>query len=178
MSAYIALLRAVNVGSGRAVPMAQLRAMATDMGYAQPRTLLQSGNLVFEAKAGKAATIERALEVELRRRFGFDIPCIMRSATEWTSIVAGNPFARETAENPAQVLVMALKAAPDAAGIAALHESYAGPESIHVEGRQAYLVYPEGIGRSRLTMALLERKLGVTGTARNWNTVLKLAAMV
>ena len=72
---------------------------------------------------------------------------------------------------------MALKAAPTAAAIKALSEGYNGPETIHVAGRDAYLIYPEGIGRSKLTNALIERKLGVAGTARNWNTVLKLAAL-
>jgi uncharacterized protein (DUF1697 family) len=176
-AACIALLRAVNVG-GRSVPMADLRAMLADLGCKNPRTLLQSGNAVFAMK-GKAsiAALEKRFETEALRRFGFDIAFMLRTAAEWDAIVAGNPFPDAAKNDPARLVVMALKAAPAAAAIKALRDGYKGPETIHVGGRDAYLIYPDGQGNSKLTNALIERKLGVAGTARNWNTVLKLAAL-
>jgi uncharacterized protein (DUF1697 family) len=172
----IALLRAVNVG-GRSVAMADLRALLADLGCANPRTLLQSGNAVFTAKAALAGTLETKLEAEAQRRFGIPVAFMLRSAAEWNSIIARNPFPAAAQNDPAHLLLMALKATPAAAAIEALRGGYQGPESIHVAGREAYLVYPEGVGRSKLTNALIERKLGVAGTARNWNTVRKLAAL-
>lgn len=173
----IALLRAVNVG-GRSVLMADLRAMLGELGHDNPRTLLQSGNVVFALKAKlPVGTIEKKLEAEARRRFGFDVAFMLRTAAEWDAIIARNPFPVAAKDDPARLVLMALKGAPDAAAIKALRDGCKGPETIHVAGREAYLIYPDGQGKSKLTNALIERKLGVAGTARNWNTVLKLAAL-
>jgi uncharacterized protein (DUF1697 family) len=174
---HIALLRAVNVG-GRSVAMADLRAMLTDLRCANPRTLLQSGNAVFALNAKvSAAALEKKLEAEAQRRFGFTVAFMLRTAAEWDAIIKGNPFADAAKNDPARLVLMALKGAPGATAVKALRDGYKGPETIHVDGRDAYLIYPEGQGNSKLTNALIERKLGVAGTARNWNTVLKLAAL-
>jgi uncharacterized protein (DUF1697 family) len=174
---YIALLRAVNVG-GRGVPMASLRAMLDDLGCKNPRTLLQSGNAVFAMKTKtSAAALEEKLEDEAQRRFGMMVAVMLRTAAEWTAIIAHNPFADAAKDHPGYLHVMAFKGAPTPAAVAALRETYKGPELFGVIGRDGYFFYPEGMGRSKLTNALIERKLGVAGTARNWNTVLKLAAL-
>jgi uncharacterized protein (DUF1697 family) len=173
----IALLRAVNVG-GRSVAMAELRTMLAELGCGNPRTLLQSGNAVFALKLRTSpAAVEAKLEAEALRRFGMTVAFMLRSAAEWDAIIARNPFPAAAKNDPAHLLLMALKGAPSAAAIKALRDGYNGPETIHVSGHDAYLIYPEGIGRSKLTNALIERRLGVAGTARNWNTVLKLAAL-
>ena len=174
---HIALLRAVNVG-GRIVPMADLRAMLAELKFESPRTVLQSGNAVFAVK-GKtsAAALEKKLEQAAQRRFGIEIAFMLRSASEWSAIIANNPFSDAAKNDPARLILMALKGAPSAASVAALRETYKGPELFGVVGREAYLIYPHGMGQSKLTNALIERKLGVAGTARNWNTVLKLAAL-
>jgi uncharacterized protein (DUF1697 family) len=176
MSIYIALLRAVNVG-GRSVAMAALRTLLEEAGGENPRTLLQSGNAVFACNAKAAATLEAQLEHAAQREFGMPVAFMLRTAKEWRAIISANPFAQSAQDDPAHLLLMALKKAPTAAAVRDLKDSYRGPETIHVTGRNAYLIYPDGIGRSKLTNALLERKLGVAGTARNWNTVLKLAAL-
>ena len=174
----IALLRAVNVG-GRSVAMLELRTMLAELGCGNPRTLLQSGNAVFALKARtSAAAFEATLEAQAQRHFGIPVAFMLRSAAEWDTIIAHNPFPGAALRDPAHLLLMALKGEPTTAAVRALRDGYNGPETIHVAGRDAYLIYPEGIGRSKLTNALIERKLGVAGTARNWNTVLKLAALV
>jgi uncharacterized protein (DUF1697 family) len=173
----IALLRAVNVG-GRSVAMAELRTLLAELGCGNPRTLLQSGNAVFTLKAQTSPTaFEAELEAQAQRRFGIPVAFMLRSAAEWRTLILGNPFVEAAQRDPAHLVLMALKGAPTAAAINTLRDSYKGPETIHVAGRDAYLIYPEGVGRSKLTNALIERKLGVAGTARNWNTVLKLAAL-
>lgn len=177
MTTFIALLRAVNVG-GRSVPMARLRSLLDDFGCENSRTLLQSGNAVFTIRGRiAAAALEKNLESEAQRVFGMAIAFMLRSSSEWNEMIAGNPFAAAAKDDPGHLLAMALKTAPTGTAVKALREGYKGPESIHVAGRDAYFVYPDGVGRSKLTNALIERKLGVAGTARNWNTVLKLAAL-
>jgi len=173
----IALLRAVNVG-GRSMAMAELRTMLAELGCGNPRTLLQSGNAVFTLKARTSPTaFEAKLEAQAQRRFGMPVAFMLRSAAEWDEIIAHNPFSEAAQRDPAHLVLMALKGEPSAAAVTALRDGYKGPETIHVAGRDAYLIFPEGIGRSKLTNALIERKLGVAGTARNWNTVLKLATL-
>ena len=124
---HIALLRAVNVG-GRSVAMADLRAMLTDLGHDNPRTLLQSGNAVFAANAKTlAAALEKKLEAEAQRRFGFAVAFMLRSAAEWSALIASNPFPDAAKNDPARLILMAFKGAPDAAAIKALRNGYKGP---------------------------------------------------
>jgi uncharacterized protein (DUF1697 family) len=173
---FIALLRGVNVGGNRKVAMADLRAMLAALGFEDPRSLLQSGNLIFRA-LGDAHAIEAELEREMRSRLGLATDVIVRSAADWASVIAGNPFPADAARDPAHLLVMSLKGEPDAAAFASLQVAISGRERAAARSRELYIVYPERIGRSKLTGALIERKLGLRGTARNWNTALKLAEL-
>ena len=172
----VALLRAVNVGGRGTVAMADLRELLSGLGLGQPRSLLNSGNLVFEAPRRAAAALERLLEREAAARLGLETDFVVRTATEWRELVAANPFTDEARDDPGHLLAMVLKGAPSAAALAALRDGIVGRERVELAGRTAYLVYPDGVGRSRLTAALIEKRLGTRGTARNWNTVLKLQA--
>jgi uncharacterized protein (DUF1697 family) len=174
---YIALLRGVNVGGHRLVAMADLRDLCGRLGLEDAQTILQSGNLVFRAKAGQASQLERVLETEAQKQLGLETSFFVRSAAEWRALVAGNPFPEEAKRDPGHFLAMPLKEAPKAAAVRALRAAIPGRERVEVRGQEAYLVYPDGVGRSRLTIALIERKLGTRGTGRNWNTVLKLHAL-
>jgi uncharacterized protein (DUF1697 family) len=97
---------------------------------------------------------------------------------DWGAVIARNPFPNEAKADPAHLVVMFLKDAPDAKAVDQLNAAISGREVARAVGKQAYIVYPDGIGRSRLTTAIIEKKLGTRGTGRNWNTVLKLAALV
>ncbi len=176
MAPHIALLRAVNVG-GRSMKMADLVAMARELGLDEPRTLLQSGNLVFQAKAADAALAAK-LEAETERRFGYAVDYIVRSAAEWRTLIGANPFPDAAEKDPARLHAMPLKATPQAGALERLQAVIKGPESAALVGRDLYLLYPNGAGSSKLTITVIERALGVRGTARNWNTVLKLVALV
>ncbi len=176
MTAYVALLRAVNVG-GRAVPMADLRAMLAGAGLDEVRTLLQSGNTTFRSRRG-AAQLERALEAEAARELDLQTEFFVRSAAEWQAIVDANPFLAEAKNDPARLVVVALKAKPPEATVAALRAAIVGRETVAAGAKHAYVYYPDGQGESKLTLKVIERRLGVSGTARNWNTVLKLAALL
>jgi uncharacterized protein (DUF1697 family) len=174
---HVALLRAVNVGGRGSLAMADLRKVAEGLGYGEVETLLQSGNLVFDAD-GKADALERALEAALKRELGIATDVMVRGAREWDAIVAANPFPDEAKSDPGHLVVMVLKDRVTPKAVAALQASVKGREIIHSAGRELYITYPDGIGRSKLTGSLIEKKLSTRGTARNWNTVTKLGALL
>lgn len=162
MATYIALLRGINVGGHKMVSMAGVRAKMTAAGYSNVRTLLQSGNVVFEGRKPKG----------LDALLGTDV--LIRTAGEWRSIVERNPFPKEAKADPAHLVVMCLRDPP------ASLDSLVMParERASLDASQLYLYYPDGQGTSKLTNALIEKKLATRGTARNWNTTLKLLAML
>ncbi len=170
MTAYVALLRAVNVG-GRGVKMAELRALFADLGYAEARTHLQSGNVVFTAN-GDRAEIAATIEAGIVDRFGFRAETMLRSAAEMKRLIGRNPFAEMAQKDPSHLLVMFLAGLPTAEDRAALRMEWAGPETWQAIGPDLFICYPKGIGTSKLKL-----KLKTPGTGRNWNVVQALAAM-
>jgi uncharacterized protein (DUF1697 family) len=174
----VALLRAVNVGGRAVLRMADLKALIGDLGYLEPQTLLQSGNVVFtlgNRERGKTAgEIEARLERALSAILSVQSDVFVRSASQWADVVAANPFRHEARVDPSHLIVMVLKDAPAAGSVKALQASIQGREVVRASGRQLYIVYPDGVGRSKLTGGVIERTLGTRGTARNWNTVMKI----
>jgi uncharacterized protein (DUF1697 family) len=177
MSAYIALLRGINVGGHNSVPMSKLRDLFADLGFSGAKTLLQSGNVVFDGDGRTGKALEELLEKETAKRLGVSADYLVRSAAELAKIIAANPFHKEANADPSHLLVVFLKTAATPAGVKALQASIKGPEVIHARGKHLYIVYPAGIGRSKLTGALIEQKLASRGTARNWNTIQRLLAL-
>lgn len=174
---FIGLLRAVNVGRHNRVSMAALRGLAEQLGLKNPRTLVQSGNLVFDASTRSTVKLEALLERATAEQLGVTTDYLVRSADEWREVVARNPFADASEKQPNLAYVLALKSMPDAGAARALAREHTGPEQLHIDGRHVYVVYPSGISQTRLTAAFLEKRLGSRGTARNWNTARKLAEM-
>jgi uncharacterized protein (DUF1697 family) len=175
---YIGLLRAINLGGRNLVAMSGLRDLLTRLGFDEPRTLLQSGNVVFGCDRRRVADLERVVESEVEKRLELATEFFVRSGKEWQDIVARNPFIKEAARDPSHLVLMVFKQRPSGQAVQELEAAITGPEVVRVDGRHAYIVYPSGIGRSRLTNALIERHLSTRGTGRNWNTVLKLNALV
>ena len=178
MTTYVALLRGINVGGHNKIPMAALRQLLEEQGFAEPRTVLQSGNAVFRGATKSAAVIERELEKATAERLGVTCDYIVRTAAQWKRLMATNPFQDESETNADQLLAMCFKTAVTADAAAELQASIKGPELVRLAEGELYIYYPADIGHSRLTGAVIERKLCLRGTARNWNTVRKLAAMI
>jgi uncharacterized protein (DUF1697 family) len=176
MTVHIALLRGINVGGHKMVGMANLRELLTDLGFEDVRSLLQSGNLVFKSDARPGKGLEQILEQKTEERLEVRTDFFVRTAQELDAAIAHNPFPDEAKRDPAHLLVLFLKDAPPASAVKLLQSAIKGPELVRAHGREAYLVYPDGMGRSKLTAAVFDKHVG-TGTARNWNTVLKLAAL-
>ena len=177
MPVHIALVRAINVGGHNPVSMAELRDLVARLGLREVRSLLQTGNLVFRSGARKSGPLETLLEAEAAKRLHLQTDFFVRSADEWAAIMGRNPFRAEAERNPGRLLVIFLKAAAAPADVEVLRAAITGREVVQTDGREAYVVYPDGVGRSKLTTALMERKLRTRGTARNWNTVAKLGAL-
>src|SRR6266576_850910 len=174
MPVYIALLRGVNLAGHKMVAMADLRAMLEGLGFTDERALLQSGNLVFQGRAQASASLERKLEQEAQRRLDLETDVHVRTAAKWQSIIKRNPFPDADRKDPGHLLLMCFKEAPAPKDVKALQAAIKGREVVRAVGRQAYFIYPDGVGTSRLTTGLIDKTLGLRGTARNWNTVLKL----
>ncbi len=177
MTTHIALLRAINVGGNQKVAMSDLRGLLLDLRFHGVQSLLQTGNLAFRGGSKTGASLERLLEAEAEKRLGLSTAFLVRTAKEWDAIIERNPFPDEAESDPAHLVVLFLKDAPQPTAVKALRAAIKGPEVIRADGKQLYVVYSAGIGRSTLTNKLMEDKLGTRGTGRNWNTVLKLAAL-
>lgn len=169
----VALLRAVNVG-GRQVRSADLRAAADEVGCRRATTYLASGNVVALADEPPGA-VAAALSARLGERHGFEVPVLARDLPQWDAIVAGLPFADEAVADPTRVALLVL--AGPARDDARVDPARLDDERVVWAGSHAYLHYPNGQGRSRLTLDVLQRAGGQVGTARNWRTVLALQAL-
>jgi len=178
MSRSVVLLRAVNVG-GTALPMAKLREALSRAGSPALATLGASGNAVVDTNAGgEGARLETAIQTALAEVGRVETEVFVRSRAQWDAIVRGNPFSEAATTDPAHLVVTVLKSAPSRSAWSGLERAIVGRERVAAGQRHAYLVYPDGIGRSKLTAAVLERQLGVRSTSRNWNTVLALQSLL
>ncbi|WP_426592827.1 DUF1697 domain-containing protein [Cellulomonas sp. McL0617] len=174
MSPVIALLRAVNVG-GRTVTSAQLKDVASSLGHTAVATYANSGNLVLVPAAG-VSDVAAELSAALADRLGFDVPVIARSLEDWSAVVSGLPFTKQAADDPAH-LVAVFWDGPVTAAAHDFDPTRYGRETVAWAARETYAYYPDGQGRSKLTIDVLSRAAGRVGTARNWNTVLALGRL-
>jgi uncharacterized protein (DUF1697 family) len=153
--------------------MTDLRNFLTQLGLEDARSLLQSGNLVFTSKVRTGAELERFLETEAMDRLSLEVDVFVRTPTEWKALIRQNPFRKEAEREPGYLIATFLKREAEAEDVAALQAAIKGPETVKAKGKHAYIFFPNGQGRSKLTNALIEKHLG-RATGRNWNTVLKL----
>lgn len=174
MTRYVALLRSVNLGPNR-LKMEDLRATFEGAGFADPKTVVQTGNVIFESDASVHA-LEPRLEELLHLRFSYGTKVFVRSAAHMAALVDANPFPDMARDDPAHLVAMVMREAPTADQLAALRAAIIGPEQVQAIGSDVYLRYPDNIGDSKLTSAVIERRLASPGTARNWNTVMKVVA--
>ncbi|TIP30851.1 MAG: DUF1697 domain-containing protein [Mesorhizobium sp.] len=177
MQTYVALLYSIVLGEGRRVVMSDLRVMTEGLGLNNPRTLVATGNLVFETKATEIAALERRLETAFQKTFGRHVDIIVRRADDWLKLAAGNPFPAESAAAADQVAVRLMRKPVAAEAVAAL-EAYIGrDERMQAVGGDIWIFFSRETPSSRLLAAVSHKRLGV-GTSRNWNTVRRLAEMV
>lgn len=172
----IILFRGMNTGGVRA-PVTEQRAMAARMGLKNPRTLLASGNLVVESGMAPAK-LEAEIEAAMQETFGLKIAAMVRTAEQWAELIAACPFPAEAAAHPSKTLLMVMKDALRADVPDALRAFSVGDERLEATPGALWLFHPDGIGSSKMAEKSAQVRLTGMGTARNWNTVLKLAEMV
>jgi uncharacterized protein (DUF1697 family) len=174
MTRFVALLRALNVG-GRKLSMDDLRAVVQSLNFTDVQTYIQSGNVVFSG-VGTTSTSEERLEKAIKERFGIEVPTLVRTASQWQSYLEP-PFSSEELSSPNHVLLGLCKDEPNASAAEVLAKRATYDECIKMDGNAIWLYFPNGIGQSKLTPALIDKATGSATTLRNLNTVRKLAQM-
>lgn len=154
--------------------MDELKAVHEALGLRDVLPYIQSGNVVFKSEDADPTQLRQQIEESIEKRFGFHVEVFVRTSAELEAIIEKNPFQGQSDKESKWVVVLFLAHCPNEAAQENLHKSYTGPEEIVVSGKEVYLYYTNGIGRSKLTLTLIEKKLKTLGTGRNWNTVLQL----
>jgi uncharacterized protein (DUF1697 family) len=173
---WIALLRGVNVGGHRKLPMAQLRTLVEGAGYGNVRTYIQSGNVVFTATIDDPGAAARSLEALILAETGIDTTVTLRSRDQLAAVIAAHPFV-DRAEDPKHLHVSFCVGDLDDSGLRAADPARWAPDEVATGTAELYLHCPRGMGRSKLTPKLIERLVGGSATTRNWRTVNKLLEM-
>src|SRR5579863_5825275 len=174
MTAFVSLFRGINVGGHHKVRMDELKEMHASLGLRDVVPYIQSGNVVFQSDDADATQLRKQIEESFEKRFGFRAEVLVRTAAELRDIITRNPFQGQQSKESKWVVVMFLAAHPDTTAQEALLKTYVGPEELFIIGKEVYNYYPQGMGRSKLSGSFIEKKLKTVGTARNWNTVLRL----
>jgi uncharacterized protein (DUF1697 family) len=174
---WAAMLRGINLGK-RQLKSAELKAVVEGMGFTEVKTILASGNVVFEAGDAKPETLERDLHAALEKATGLKSEVFVRNRADLEKLVEANPFKDEAKERPSFLVVSFHRDTPGHAAIDKLLESYDGPERMVIVGRELFTDFPDGQGRSNLIPVMQKARLSHGNTGRNWNTVLKLLAAV
>ena len=177
MPVAISMLRGINVGGHNSLKMESLRAMYESLGLRDAQTYVQSGNVVFRTTARDLAPLAKRIEGKIEQTFGFRPGVIIRSSSDLREVIRRNPFATRQGIEPGKLLITFLAAVPSPEAREKMLGIQADPEEMHIEGREVYAYYPNGMGRAKLSPALIERTLKTAGTGRNWNTVTKLLEM-
>jgi uncharacterized protein (DUF1697 family) len=176
MPVMVSLLRGVNVGGHKKVQMDALRSLYQRLGMKDARTYVQSGNVVFSTSERSPGRLAGEIESAIARTFGFRAGVVLRTGAELRKIVARNPFATRPNIHPGKLVTIFLDRDLDAATRARLLAIQTEREDVHLAGRELYVYFPDGMGRSKLWPAI-DKALRNAGTARNWNTVMKLLEM-
>ncbi|TQK51195.1 uncharacterized protein (DUF1697 family) [Streptomyces sp. SLBN-118] len=175
---YAALLRGINVGGHRKVPMPELRELLTELGHGDVATYLQSGNAVFNSASDDEKALTTALERAIHRRFGFAVDCVVRSGPYLRAVADDCPFPADRLEaRQLHVTYFSEPVGPER--LASIHAEAYLPEEFRLGDRVLYLYAPNGLGRSKLAEALGRPSLfkDIVATTRNWNTVVKLVEL-
>jgi uncharacterized protein (DUF1697 family) len=174
MPAYVSLFRGINVGGNHQVKMADLKALHEALSLADVLPYIQSGNVVFTSDEADAQSLRERIEEGFSGRFGFRSEVYLRTTADMQGIIERNPFHRQPDKEPARVVVTFLPTGTEPADWEGAIRTYPGPEEVVLLGDELHFYYPNGQGASKIATTALGKQLKTVGTARNWNTVLKL----
>src|SRR6266567_5384894 len=178
MTRFMSLFRGINVGGNRTIRMDELKDLYASLGLKDVVTYIQSGNVVFTSDDADLAQLPGQIEDGFAKKFGFHAKVIVRTSAELRDIIDNNPFQNQPMKESKWVTVIFLATRPDSTAQEDLQKTYVGPEELYIIGQELYIYYTNGIGRSKLSLTLIEKKLKTIGTGRNWNTILQLQKMI
>lgn len=176
MPVMISMLRGVNLGPHNRIKMDALREMYQSLRLEDPRTYVQSGNVIFRTNEKDLVKLATKIRKAIEKTFGCSPAVVLRTTGELKKVIASNPFAGRDL-HPGKILVTFLAGDPAREAKTALAGFDKYPEEVHLEGRELYIYFPNGAGRSKLPWSQVEKYLGITGTARNWNSVTQMLAI-
>jgi uncharacterized protein (DUF1697 family) len=177
MPILIAMLRGINVGGHHIIKMEALRSLFTSLKFENPQTYVQSGNVIFQSPERNLKTVAARVQSAIEKKFACSPEIIIRTVADLRTVVANNPFAKRKDVLPNYLHVSFLAASPAADAVDAIRALNISPEELHLVGRDLYMYFPNGIGKSKLPWVRLDKALATRGTARNWNSVTKMLAM-
>ncbi|GAC1567513.1 MAG: DUF1697 domain-containing protein [Ktedonobacteraceae bacterium] len=178
MTTFVSLFRGINVGGHQMIRMDELKDLHEALGLKDVVTYIRSGNVVFTSDDADVAQLPGQIEDGFAQKFGFQVKVMLRTSAELREIIANNPFQNQAMKEPKWVVVLFLATRPESTTLEELQRTYVGPEELCLIGQELYIYYPDGIGRSKLSLPLIEKKLKTIGTGRNWNTILQLQQMI
>jgi uncharacterized protein (DUF1697 family) len=174
MPVVICMLRGVNVGGHNKIKMDALKALCLSLKFQDPQTFIQSGNVIFGSKEKDLLKMAKRIQDAIEKTSGFRPGVVLRTLPELRKVIARNPFAGRSGIEPGKLLVMFLAETPAKPALEKALAIATGPEELHIIGREVYIYFLNGQGRSRLPWPKIERALGTAGTGRNWNSVRKM----
>lgn len=177
MPVLISMLRGVNLGPHNRIKMDALCAVYKSLKLEDPRSYVQSGNVLFRTNEKNVDQLSKKIQDAIEKKFKFRPDVVVRTAAELKKVIAATPFADRPVLEPGKILVTFLAAEPPSGAEDNLAKFKDYPEELHLKGREMYIYFPNGAGRSKLPWSSVEKLLKVTGTARNWNSVTKMLAM-
>jgi len=177
MPVLISLLRGVNVGGHHKVKMDELRALYESLGCEDVRTYINSGNVIFRTAERDLVRLRERIEDAIEQACGFRSEVILRTPSDLEGVIARNPFAARPGLDPRKLAIHFLAAAPSTTARDEVRAIDAAPEELHIDGRELYIYFTNGMARPKVSLAQVEKALRTCGTSRNWNTVRKLLEM-
>lgn len=178
MKSYISFLRGVNMTGHNSIKMTDLAALYNNIGFVNVQTYIQSGNVLFSDKNGiSAADIPQLIENEILSKFSFVVPAMIRTADELNTLLSVNPFLNEANFDPAKMAVIFLHETPSEIQIEKVSNINYPPDKFQIIGSEIFIYCPNGFGKTKLYTNFFEKKMGVTGTARNWKTITTILHM-
>ena len=178
MTTAICFLRGINVGGRNKIKMADLRQLFASLGFRNPRTLLQSGNIIFAADDADLDAIRERIESGIKERYGFDVQAVLRGPQAFQATLDNHPFTQAQLERGSHAMVAFLSGAADTDDVVALRENNPGNEVIAAANDALYIFYTDGVARSKLDTKRIERALDAQATARNWKTCMRIKKML
>ncbi|RZJ31896.1 MAG: DUF1697 domain-containing protein [Flavobacterium sp.] len=178
MKTHLALLRGINVSGQKLIKMEDLRKLMADAGFENVSTYIQSGNIIFEGRETSKAKVAEAIKALIKENYGWDVGVLMLNHSDLKKAIDGNPFLKDKNVDLKQLYVTFLSDNPTTENIEKFATANTENDVAVISGDVMYLKYFHGAGKTKLTNALIENKLKLVATTRNWNTTLKLMELL